>query len=88
MTPIRFPNPVPSPTTKTLHGAVETVEGPFAVGAGGTIVERTSDESSGGSGGTNNTSVGTNGTTNASSLSIPDTDKTVKRYREGVVEFE
>ncbi|WP_190303738.1 hypothetical protein [Haladaptatus sp. R4] len=59
-----------------------------AVGAGGTIVERTSDGSSGASGGTNNTSAGTNGTTDASSLSIPDTDKTVKRYREGVVEFE
>ncbi len=31
---------VESPTTKTLHGAVETVEGPFAVGAGGDVLAR------------------------------------------------
>ena len=29
-----------SPTTKTLYGVVETVEGPFAVGAGGDVLAR------------------------------------------------
>ena len=33
---------VESPTTKTLNGAVDTVEGPFAVGGGGDVVARRS----------------------------------------------
>lgn len=31
---------VASPTSKTLYGAVDTVEGPFAVGAGGNVLAR------------------------------------------------
>lgn len=31
---------VDSPTNKTLHGAVDTVEGPFAVGASGDVIAR------------------------------------------------
>ncbi len=31
---------VESPTTKTLHGVVDTTEGPFAVGAGGDVLAR------------------------------------------------
>ena len=49
-----------------------------AVGDGGMIIERIADDSTDGS--TNNT------TTNQSSLSIPDTSKSVQQYAEGSVE--
>ena len=41
--PVEFSVVEDPPTTKTLHSAVNTVEGPFAVGAGGDVIARRED---------------------------------------------